>query len=240
MKRPNVFSIPTGVPFLPTLADAAMSGHLGGAARSADPLSPADVTILLPTRRAARALRQILVERTAGRAAILPRIRTLGDIDEEEHLLHAASEESADALTLPPAMSRLERSLTLTRLVLAWGHAVRRSGLDSGPDQPILIPASAADAASLAADLARMIDEMATAGIAWSALDGLAPDDYPRYWQMTLGFLRIAGERWPEVLAERDLADPAARRDRLIRATAERWRTTPPAAPIIADLRFER
>ena len=76
--RPNVFSIPAGAPFLPTLADAILSGRLAPIDRS-DPLALADVTILLPTRRAVRSLRDVLIDRLGGDAAILPAIRPIGD-----------------------------------------------------------------------------------------------------------------------------------------------------------------
>ena len=76
---PHVFSIPAGLPFLPTLADALLSGRFG--ALGDDPLALADVTIFLPTRRAARALSAALLERIGRDAAILPEIRPIGDLD---------------------------------------------------------------------------------------------------------------------------------------------------------------
>lgn len=234
MSRPNVFAIPAGAPFLPTLADAVLTGQLGAVgAAERDPMALASITILLPTRRSVRALRQIFVQRSPGKAAILPRIRTIGDVDEEDFLLQPVPEDPADALVLPPAVSRLERSLVLTQLVLAWGRTVRRSLVGLGPDQPLLIPASSGDAVRLAADLARLIDDMETSGVDWDALKTLTPDDYPAYWQLTLDFLKIAGEHWPAYLAERRLADPVVRRDRLIRLAAQRLKSMS-TGPVIA------
>src|SRR5258707_10000 len=152
--RPRVFTIPAGAPFLPTLADALVSGRLAPLA-SGDPLALADATVFLPTRRAVRAFREALIERLGGGTAILPRIRPIGDVDEEDHLLDPSLETDAERLLLPPAIASLSRRLALTRLTLAWGRSVSRDLLDLGPDDPVLIPASAADAAQLAADLAR-------------------------------------------------------------------------------------
>lgn len=223
MRRPNVFTIPAGVPFLPTLADAIFSGTLTGIVPDpGDPLALADISILLPTRRSVRALRQLLIARSPVRAVILPKIRTIGDVDEEDFLLEPSPEDPADALVLPPVVSRLQRNLVLARLILAWGRSVRRSLLALGPDQPLLIPASAGDAFHLAGDLARLIDDMETAGVDWEALKLLTPEDYPGYWQLTLDFLKIAAEHWPAYLAEQGLTDPALRRDRLIRLAADR------------------
>ena len=85
-----------------------------------DPLALAGVTVLLPTRRSVRAFRDVLVERLGGDAAILPAIRPIGDIDEEDQLLDPLAETGADRLALPPAIAPLARRLALTRLTLAW------------------------------------------------------------------------------------------------------------------------
>ena len=220
---PHVFTIPSGAPFLPTLADQLLAGGIVsvGDART-DPLALADVTILLPTRRSVRALRDMLVDKLGGAAAILPTIRPIGDVDEEDHLLNPAVETGAGRLILPPAISALSRRLALTRLTLAWGRAARRDLLAIDPDEELLIPASAADAARLAGDLARLMDDMEIAGVSWDAIRNLAPEDHAGYFQITLDFLKIVTEHWPAFLAERGVVDPVARRDLMIRAEATR------------------
>ncbi|RVC26892.1 hypothetical protein, partial [Mesorhizobium sp. M7A.F.Ca.CA.004.04.2.1] len=79
----RVFSIPPGAPFLPTLAEALLAGRLVPGFRfDGDPLALADVTIYVPTRRAARAARLSTKTprkaRGGGGSAILPVIRPLG------------------------------------------------------------------------------------------------------------------------------------------------------------------
>ncbi|MCX5494931.1 double-strand break repair protein AddB [Kaistia dalseonensis] len=231
---PRVFSILPGAPFLPTLVDALFTGRFGALADPAeDPLALAEVTIFLPTRRAARVLHAAILERVGGRAVILPSIRPIGDVDEEDLLLEPA-EDPAARLVLPPAISQLDRLLVLTRLTLAWGRAVKRDLLALAPDDPLLVPASAADAFHLAGDLARLIDDIETSGVAWDRLATLVPDDLARYWQITLDFLKIVGEQWPAFLAESGLADPAVRRDYLIRQEAARLAAAPPTGLVIA------
>ncbi|HWJ72653.1 MAG TPA: double-strand break repair protein AddB [Kaistia sp.] len=231
---PRVFTIPAGARFLPTLADALLSGQLGALPDpAADPLALADIRIFLPTRRAARALSLALVERLGSDAAILPRIRPIGDIDEDDLLLEPI-EDPAERLVLPPAISRLDRQLILARFTRAWGEALKPDRLGLAEGAPVLIPASAADAFHLAGDLARLVDDVATAGCQWQALETLVPDDLARYWQITLDFLKIVGEAWPALLAERHLADPATRRDRLIRDEARRLASEPPKGLVIA------
>ena len=232
--RPRLFNIPAGTPFLPTLADAILDGRLVALPERSDPLALADLTILLPTRRAVRAMREVLVDRLGGGAAILPTIRPIGDVDEEDHLLSPAAETPAERLILPAAISPLARRLALTRLTLAWGKAVRREMLELSPGEPLHIPASAADATRLAADLARLMDDVETAGIAFEAVQRLAPDDHARYFQVTLDFLKIAFKAWPAMLGEAGRADPARRRDILIRAAAARLATGPRRGPVVA------
>lgn len=231
-KSPRVFTIPAGAPFLPTLAEAVLSGRLAPLPRG-DPLALADVTILLPTRRSVRALREAF-EKIGGTATILPVIRPIGDVSEEDHLLNPGIDTGTDRLLLPPAISKLSQRLALTRLTLAWGRAVRRDLLQITPGEDVLIPASASDALRLAGDLARLLTDMYLAGIPWENLKNLVPEDHSRYYQITLDFLKIAAEAWPAYLAEKGFADPASRRNQLIRAEAERLRNFGSRGPIIA------
>ena len=57
-----------------------------------DPLTLPLITIYLPTRRAARALREAFLAEAKGDALLLPRIRALGDPDEEAAIIFGAEE----------------------------------------------------------------------------------------------------------------------------------------------------
>ena len=57
MEHPNVFTIPPGAPFLDTLVAALLGGRLIEGFDASAPFALADVTLYLPTRRAARAIR---------------------------------------------------------------------------------------------------------------------------------------------------------------------------------------
>ena len=227
---PRVFSIPPGTPFLPALADALVERKL--VSFGEDPLDLAGVTVLLPTRRSVRAFRDALIARLGGRALILPAIRPIGDADEEEHLLGASDEEAADRVDLPLAISPLTRRLALTRLTLKWAREVRREILQLKPGDALAVPGTAADAAHLAGDLARLIDDLATAGIGFDKITSLTPEKHAFYYQMTLNFLTIVSQHWPEYLNDIKRVDPSVRRDTLIRAATERLKDSP-AGPII-------
>jgi ATP-dependent helicase/nuclease subunit B len=223
----RVFSVPVSVPFLRSIIAALIDGRLveGFEART-DPTRLADATLYLPTRRAMRLAREVFLDELKTEAVILPRIVALGDIDEDE-LIFADEAESfggAEPLDIPPRLSELERRLTLARLVAAWAK---------GPVLAPLVVGGAASTLALAGDLARLMDDMATRGVAWDVLDGLVPDQLDPYWQHSLQFLLIARTAWPAHLAEIGKIEPAARRDLLIAAEAARL-TARHKGPVIA------
>ncbi|MFM1816256.1 MAG: hypothetical protein RLZ98_2951, partial [Pseudomonadota bacterium] len=79
-----VFNVPSSSAFLRSLAQAVLNGDLpraGGVAPSPDELP--DVTILLPTRRAARVLQEHFLDVAGGRAMLLPRIRAIAEPNED-------------------------------------------------------------------------------------------------------------------------------------------------------------
>jgi len=45
-------------------------------------------------------------------------------------------------------------------------------------------------ALGLADDLARLIDDMTTRQVDWNDLDRLVPDQYDKFWQLSLDFLK--------------------------------------------------
>jgi ATP-dependent helicase/nuclease subunit B len=159
-------------------------------------------------------------------AAVLPRIVPLGDIDEDE-LAFAGEAEQLDGaapLDIPPRLGELDRRLTLAHLVAAWAK---------GNTVSPLVVGGPASTLALASDLARLIDDMVTRDVAWDRLDGLVPDNLDEYWKLSLDFLRIARKLWPDHLKEIGKIEPAARRDLLIAAEAERL-TKHPKGPVIA------
>ncbi|NGN43769.1 double-strand break repair protein AddB [Mesorhizobium sp. CGMCC 1.15528] len=228
---PRVLSIPPGAAFLPTLADELLAGRLIPDFRfDGDPLALADVTIYVPTRRAARELRGVFVDSSGGRAAILPTIRPLGEFDEDEALFNP---EGSASLDLAPPIASIDRLLLLAPLVRSWKRRLP-AHVASLFEEEIVVPASSADAVWLARDLAGLMDEIETEGSEWSRLRDLVSGDLANWWQVTLDFLEIVMTSWPAVLAERDLSNPAAHRSALIRLEAERLRLDPPQGPIIA------
>lgn len=228
---PRVFSIPVGAQFLSALADAVLSGSLVPEfAWNGDPLTLADVTIFVPTRRAARELRATFADSLDGRSAILPVIRPLGEFDEDMAAFDVADPGEA---ALAPPIEPLERLLRLAPLVRAWKSRLP-AHVAALFDEEVTVPASAADSIWLARDLAALIDEIETEGADWAKLGELVSGNLAGWWQVTLDFLEIVTQHWPQALRELDRSNPAAHRDLLIRREAARLAAAEASGPVIA------
>ncbi|WP_158747628.1 double-strand break repair protein AddB [Acidisphaera sp. L21] len=180
-----------------------------------DPLAVADGLILLPTRRAARALAEAFLAQTNGRPLLLPRIAAVGALDEAPLAL-------SGALTLAPAVPAPVRLAHLTRLVMAL-------------DGRFGAPATADHAWPLAVELAALMDEAERAEIDLAeVLPGLAAEDYATHWGITLEFLRIVTRAWPDFLAANGQMNPAARQVALLDAQAASWTENPPTTRVLA------
>jgi ATP-dependent helicase/nuclease subunit B len=210
--RTSVFSIPPGVAFVDALAQGLVDRY------GETPAQLSAVQVLLPTRRACRALGEAFLRANGGEPTLLPAMTSIGDIDEDE-IEFAASEEAFIGLAgdLPPAIPPLRRQLLLTRMILA-----------GDPD------ISAAHAARLALELARLLDEVQIHRLDFSNLSDVVPERFSAHWQDTLSFLHIVTESWPAILAEQDCLDPSERRNRLIEAQIVLWEADAPDGPVIA------
>ncbi len=230
--NPRVFTIAPGAPFLKTLADALCDGKLiSGFRDNGDPLSLADVTIYVPTRRAARALRSVFAERSKSKTAILPTIRPLGEFEDDAGFFDEAG---ADSLTLNPPINQEERILELATLVRHWAqHLPAHIRALFGSD-PLVLPSTPADAVWLARNLADLMDEVARENGDWTALATLVPDELAGWWQLTLEFMTIISRQWPEYLKENELSDPVAFHNSILAAETERLSNVGSRGPIIA------
>jgi ATP-dependent helicase/nuclease subunit B len=211
----NVFTIPAGTAF----ADLLARGVIEQTDIARDPFALADITILVPTRRAVRTLQESFA-RELGGAALLPQIRPLGDVDEDEILFEAG----ADDLSLPPAIDPVRRRLLLASLVEQWDRARNNGASTFG----------FAQAASLARGLAQFIDEADTQNVDLSKLESLAEGALAEHWGQVKEFLAIVRDEWPKLMAAEGAINPAARRNLALHALAQRYRDHPPKSRVIA------
>jgi ATP-dependent helicase/nuclease subunit B len=217
--EPSVFTIPAHVPFVDALAAGVAERH----ARPDDPLALARVLVLLPTRRACRALQDAFLRHSGGRALLLPRMVPLGDVDEDALPLDLLAMETAEAAPeVPPAIADMRRRLLLARLVQ---ESAARTG-DGG------LPID--QAVHLAGELSHLLDQVQTERLGFERLADLVPEDYAVHWQLTLQFLEVLTGAWPELLSTEGVIDAAERRNLLLAARAAHWQHNPPPNPVIA------
>ena len=208
--RPRVFTIPAGIPFLDALATGILAEEKDGEAARA--------TVLLPNRRACRALGEAMLRARPGRALLLPAILPIGDIGLDEEF-EADDLAAPAALDLPPAIPPLRRQLLLAELIRA------REGASDADE--------AARVAGLASELARLLDQVETERLGFHGLAELVPETLSAHWRTTLEFLGIVTDNWPSVLEEEGAIGPAERRNRSIEARIESWRRDPPDGRVI-------
>ena len=194
-------AFPPEAAFLPALARAWMGA----------PGDPGAGLLILPNRRAARALGGAFLQANDGRALLLPRIAAIQGLDEAGLAL-------AGALDLPPAIEPMRRQAILASLIL------KLQGANGAPRR---LPG----AWVLAADLAALLDEADYAEIDLGrALPGVVAAELARHWEVTLKFLGIVTQAWPAILKSLRLMNPAARQVALLEAQGAAWAAQPPGA----------
>lgn len=212
LSPPRYFSIDPGRPFLADLAHG-LIGALG------EDLPRAEIYV--PTRRAARALSGAILDARAQagvRASLLPRMRAIGDIDEDEIAIFAG--DAGDELDLPPALPGVARTLELARLVAAKDRAF--NGHENWPA-----------ALAAARELGRLLDSLYAEEVSVAGLASIDAGALAEHWRVSREFLEIVTGAWPAYLEAQDLSDPADRRAKLIGRKAARLLAAPPSHPIV-------
>jgi len=219
---PRLFTIAPDRPFLEDLARAVMQGF-----PCADPKPPgafdlARWTILLPTRRAVRELEEIFVREMGTSAVLLPRIRPIGDIDED---LLAPGENDDELGTPVTAPGQL---LLLMELIDEWARAHPATRLAQE------IAGAPHQVGGLASSLAEFLDAIETEDIDLTKLPDLYGLESARHREAILEFLSIAREKYPQRLLAEKAIGPQARRSAILRREAKRLEFTRTEKPFIA------
>ena len=206
---PTVFTMPPSAPFLKNLA-------IGLRASLGDELHTA--MILLPTRRAVRELTDAFLDASEGCATLLPLMRTLADMDENE----PPFEPGTLALDVKPAIDSTRMRFELANLV-----AAKMNADGDAPD--------AASALAMTEPLISLLNDLAMEELGTAALGKL--DEklglLPEHFQDAAKFIQIISTYWPEHLSGLELSEPMARRVALLDAAAKAWQDKPPNHPVI-------
>ncbi len=213
MSAPQVYNMPSGVPFLEMLAK-------GLRRRFGDDLQSG--LILLPTRRAVRGLGEAFVmaasEGGVG-AALLPRLRPLADIDPEE----PPFEPGELVGKVRPAIDGTLRRFEMARIVAAY-H-----------ERAMDLPLDAATALAMADPLLAILDDAAleeaklTESEAWARLMGEAA----KHFQDAATLYKIIQDYWPERLTELNMEEPQTRKVKLLDELVSHWKDNPPDYPVV-------
>lgn len=235
-----VYTVPAGTSFLDALARAILKGDLPRAGGSRpDPLDLTGITILVPTRRAERAIGEAFMRAGETPALLLPRIRPIAQGDDEQALFaEMAAGAGADELEIAPSIEDMPRLLLLTQLVQKWSAKMRQAPSDPTGEVGLgpVVSAGArtpAQAATMARDLAMLMDLVEREGRSLDGIADLVPETFSEHWQKTLDFLKIVTEHWPAILDARERLSPKDRENQLILAQARRLAELPPADPVI-------
>src|ERR1700730_4434832 len=245
MQVANVFTIAPGAAFLKTFATALLEGRVvEGFSNNLGPLAMADATIYVPTRRAASALSGEFLRTVGSSSMLLPRILPLGALEETETslLFDEAGLDGTYEPDLPEAAGEIARRMQVAELILAWAQALSHAIVSVDAQgkhefdtrESFLVAATPADAWHLSGELGNLIDELIIEDVAWERLDPLVLPEFDPYWRITLDFLNIAIEQWPEILAQRNLVDKARRQVALIEAQSRSLQDGTLSGPVIA------
>lgn len=228
----RVLTISPGPAFLRTLAEGILKGEIveGYAFAASRPEMLADVTVFVPTRRAARVLRSEFALLLSHGSAILPTIRPLGETDDDSGFFDAGLPETPDLL---PPIGPVAAALELARLITVWRNSLPEAVVNLHGGAPVIAPASPADAVWLAKELIALIGEVETAEVDWDNLERLDTKDYASWWQLTLEFLKIAHVYWPARLEELNASSASRHRNAVLTAEVERLATAAHKGPVI-------
>ncbi len=214
----SLYSIAAEETFLRVLARAVLNGF---------PVADTGIalsrwTVLLPNRRSARALQSILLEESGARAMLLPRIRPIGDLDEE--LL----DDSLPQNGVFDGIAKTDQLHAILLLLTRWAEANPAAQLA----QDVLHAGSQAFA--LALSLQQLVNQFETEDVEVETLKDVYDLDLAGHRQNILDLLKVVTAELPALLAKDNLIGPAARRNLMIRLEATRVAERKHKGPIIA------
>jgi len=212
-KTPAIYTIPPDQPFLKALVQKIIEETKG------DPLKLSDYTIVLPTRDACDAFKEIFNELSDQEFAILPNLVTPSDMDSHTTSLRF-SERPALAQkieNIPKSVSALERQIHLAKSIMK---------------QPDVAP-SFTKAFKLAGELGRFLDDIDRQEKNVSDIANLVSDKHKKQWQKTVGFLESVLGDWDKHLKDNNLTNPEIRRRSVIEAYTDYLKQNKTKKPVL-------
>ena len=187
----------------------------------------ARLTLLVPSTRARRTISEAFIRHFGANdepGLLMPRMAVVGDLDLDEAL--GPLLDPLGAQDIPRAIDPMRRWLALARLIEVQERGEGR-----------VVP-KGATLLRLARETAATMDRLLAEEIAPDdLLDPRVVDldkDLAAHWQETLRLFAAVQQRWRFQLQEWGAVDAATRRNLLFRHAARRWKSEPPATPIVA------
>ncbi|WP_332712933.1 double-strand break repair protein AddB [Pelagibacterium mangrovi] len=225
----NIFTIAPHAPFLDTLAQALIDGRIAPDWPRHGAFWLSDMTIYLPTRRAATTLSRVLADRLSAHPMLLPDIRPLGGEDPAQEPFLPPYE----PLDLPAPINRFKRRLLLAELIERWLAARSDAPFSAPGPGGFSGPPNGAEIFALADSLGTLIDDFAIARLDPHSLMAIESDQLPAQWQDHLDFVRFVLEAWPSILAAEGEMEAAERTNVLLERKAGSLSTIHGERPVI-------
>ncbi len=217
---PRVYNIAPGGDFLEVLAHHILNGFPFESDSTRIPLSR--WTIFLPTRRAANQLRLILLGASGQRALLLPRIKPIGDLDE-----NLTPDFEAETI-LPPSMSPTGQFFALLSLLDQWANENPMISLAQE------IKHSQTQSMAVATSLLKLVDQIETEEVNLDKIGDAYEADLSEHRNAILSLLSIIKTELPKLLHDQNLLGHSERRNRTIRLEAGRIALGQSKGPVIA------
>ena len=210
----KIFNVSSSNCFVEVLAEKLLNDYQDNV------LELSKILILMPNRRAQRSLSDAFVKLKGMTPTLLPQMRAIGDVSEDEIMLSGQNVQD-EFVNLPEVIDPKERTMLFMRLIMS---RYKDFGLEK---------VSLSQACSLALELGGLIDTAQMYGLDWSNLRNLAPEEYAEHWQETLKFLEIITQYWPGILNDRGVIDASERKNKLINIQCNIWQEQKPQQRII-------
>ncbi|MFM7083394.1 MAG: double-strand break repair protein AddB [Hyphomicrobium sp.] len=235
---PRIYSVPASRPFLRSLVEALLEGHLPSPyGKKPNQFNLTEITLYLPNRRSSRALQEAFLREAGGRAMLLPKIFPISEGDEEFSLVSGSFRDAPETeKSIAPATTEMERRLELSRLILEWSKSDSEKNLkeDGGfTSLQATGPKTAAQAVIFAIELSELMDSIESYEINLEQFKKLVPETYSLHWEKTLKLIKILSTKWPIYLSSKKLLSPISHRNFIIDAEALRLKKYPPRGPVI-------
>ena len=184
----------------------------------------ARLTLLLPSQRAQRVLAEAFIRHagaTGQEGLLMPRLAVVGDLELDEAL--GALLDPLGAVDIPPAVDPMRR----------WLHLADLIAEEMGRSAP-----EGAGRLRLARQMGQTMDRLLIEEVAPEELVGAEVlgllGDLSGHWQRSLRTFIGVQDKWLAKLRQWGMVDAAQRRNLLFDHATRRWRTDPPATPLIA------